>query len=49
MKLELAPSDEDRLLFSDFKLFAFAREVLGYALLEEDPHFQWCNELDQHH
>ena len=29
--------------------FSFAREVLGYELLEEDPHRQWCDELDQRH
>jgi predicted phage terminase large subunit-like protein len=30
-------------------LFSFARKVLGYTLLEENPHLQWCNELDQRH
>lgn len=30
-------------------LFSFAREVLGYTLLEADPHLQWCDELDQRH
>ncbi|MGB7532872.1 MAG: hypothetical protein WA977_07835 [Halobacteriota archaeon] len=29
--------------------FSFAREILGYTLLEVDPHLQWCNELDQRH
>ncbi len=32
-----------------FELFSFAREVLGYTRLEEDPHLQWCVELDQRH
>ena len=32
-----------------FELFSFAREVLGYTLLREDPHLQWCVELDQRH
>jgi predicted phage terminase large subunit-like protein len=32
-----------------FDLFSFARKVLGYSRLEEDPHLQWCVELDQRH
>ena len=28
-------------------LFSFAREVLGYTLLEEYPHLHWCKELDK--
>ncbi len=43
--LNLASSDENRTL----TLFSFAREVLGYTLLEEYPHLSWCNELDERH
>jgi predicted phage terminase large subunit-like protein len=32
-----------------FDLFQFARRVLNYTLLEEDPHRSWCTELDQRH
>jgi len=32
-----------------FDLFSFAREVLGYSLLEDYPHHSWCNELDKRH
>ena len=28
-------------------LFSFAREVLGYSLLQESPHLQWANEVDK--
>jgi len=33
----------------DIDLFTFAREYLGYTLLQADPHLQWCEELDLHH
>jgi predicted phage terminase large subunit-like protein len=32
-----------------FDLFRFAREVLGYDLLQEDPHRRWCNQAGQHY
>jgi predicted phage terminase large subunit-like protein len=30
-------------------LFKFAREFLGYSLLQEYPHHAWCTELDERH
>jgi predicted phage terminase large subunit-like protein len=33
----------------DFDLFQFARTVLRYSLLQEDPHHAWCRELDKRH
>ena len=33
----------------EYDFFTFAREVLQYSLLQEDPHHAWCTELDQHH
>jgi hypothetical protein len=30
-------------------LFSFAREVLGYSLLEEYPHADWSSELEERH
>jgi predicted phage terminase large subunit-like protein len=32
-----------------FDLFQFAREILDYPLLQEDPHHAWCTELDRRH
>ena len=29
-------------------LFNFARNVLGYSLLEKNPHAVWCKQLDKH-
>jgi predicted phage terminase large subunit-like protein len=33
----------------DYDLFRFARNVLRYSLLQEDPHHAWCTELDKRH
>ncbi|MHB8118599.1 MAG: phage terminase large subunit [Methanothrix sp.] len=32
-----------------FDLYRFAREVLGYDLLQEDPHKRWCQQAGQHY
>jgi predicted phage terminase large subunit-like protein len=32
-----------------YSFFTFARDVLGYERLQENPHHAWCRELDQRH
>ncbi|MGC9445207.1 MAG: hypothetical protein ACP5E9_09830 [Candidatus Methanospirareceae archaeon] len=32
-----------------YDLFQFARAILDYPLLQEDPHHAWCTELDRRH
>ena len=32
-----------------FNLYRFARTILNYTKLQEDPHQSWCRELERHH
>jgi len=45
MLLQLETGDKEY----TFDLFSFAKQVLGYSLLEEYPHAHWCSELDKRH
>ncbi len=35
--------------YQKFDLYRFARTILHYTRLQEDPHQAWCRELERHH